>query len=121
MKKKLNIGIIGTGWPGQMHAEALRLIDGAKLYACADVDDVRRAAFVKEYAPEKSYGEYHELLNDPEVEAAIVCLPNFLHFPASLAAIQAGKHVLCEKPPTLNGAEMEVLREEAMKRKLLYY
>src|SRR6266403_1801605 len=36
---KLNVGIIGTGWPGQMHAQALGAVDGAKLYACADVDD----------------------------------------------------------------------------------
>src|SRR6266446_4076409 len=118
---KLNVGIIGTGWPGQMHAQALGTMDGAKLYACADVDDERRTAFVKEHGPEKSYGEYHDLLNDPQVDAVIICLPNFLHFPASLAAIEAGKHVLCEKPPTLNGAEMEVLREEAIKRKLIYY
>jgi len=118
---KLNIGIIGTGWPGQMHAQALGTMDGANLYACADVDNERRTAFVKEHGPEKSYGEYHDLLNDPQVDAVIICLPNFLHFPASLAAIEAGKHVLCEKPPTLNGAEMEVLREEAIKRKLIYY
>jgi predicted dehydrogenase len=118
---KLNVGIIGTGWPGQMHAQALGAVDGAKLYACADVDDERRTAFVKEHGPEKSYGEYHDLLNDPQVDAVIICLPNFLHFPASLAAIEAGKHILCEKPPTLNGAEMEVLREEAIKRKLIYY
>src|SRR5438309_319839 len=118
---KLNVGIIGTGWPGQMHAQALGAVGGAKLYACADVDDERRTAFVKEHGPEKSYGEYHDLLNDPQVDAVIICLPNFLHFPASLAAIEAGKHVLCEKPPTLNGAEMEVLREEATRRGLLYY
>src|SRR6202011_3163455 len=74
-----------------------------------------------EYAPQKRYRDYHELLNDPEVNAAIICLPNFLHFPASLAALEAGKHVLCEKPPTLNAAEMKVLREEATQRKLIYY
>ena len=121
MKKILNIGIIGTGWPGQMHAQAVAAVDGAKLYAAADVDEERRNAFTKEYRPEKSYGEYHDLLNDPKIDAAIICLPNFLHFPASLAAIEAGKHVLCEKPPTLNGAEMKVLREEASKRQLVYY
>lgn len=121
MNKKLNMGIIGTGWPGQMHAQALGKIDGANLYACADLDDERRDAFVKEYAPERHYSEYHELLNDQDIDAVIICLPNFLHFPASLAAIEAGKHILCEKPPTLNGAEMKVLREEASRRGLIYY
>src|SRR3954466_4286631 len=118
---QLNVGIIGTGWPGQQHALALAKIDHANLYAAAEVDATRRSAFEKEFAPEKSYADYGELLNDPQVDAAIVCLPNFLHFPASLAALEAGKHVLCEKPPTMTAAEMNVLRDEAAKRKLIYY
>ena len=119
--KKLNIGIIGAGWPGQMHALAARACPEANLYACADVDDERRAAFAKDYAPEKSYVDYHDLLQDRHVDAAIICLPNFLHFPASLAALEAGKHVLCEKPPTMNAPEMKVLREEAARRNLIYF
>ena len=55
------------------------------------------------------------------MDAVVICLPNFLHFPATLAALEAGKHVLCEKPPTLNGAEMKVLQEEAEKRGLIYF
>ena len=104
-----------------MHAQALRASGVADLYACADPDDARRLAFEKEYAPAKSYGDYHTLLQDRHVDAAIICLPNFLHFPASLAALESGKHVLCEKPPTMNAAEMKVLREEAIKRKLVYF
>lgn len=50
----------------------------------------------------------------------MICLPNFLHFPASLAALE-GQHVFCEKPPTLNSAEMKVLHEEAAKRGLVYF
>src|SRR5229473_4268946 len=119
--KSLNLGIIGTGWPGQMHAEALRASGVANLYACADLDEARRTEFEKTYAPQKSFGDYEELLQDQHVDAAIICLPNFLHFPASLAALEAGKHVLCEKPPTLNAAEMKVLREEATRRHLVYF
>ena len=119
--KKLNVGIIGTGWPGQMHAQAMGAVAGANLYACADLDEERRTAFAKEYAPKKNYSDYHDLLKDRRVDAAIICLPNFLHFPATLAALEAGKHVLCEKPPTMNAAEMKVLREEAIKRDLIYY
>ncbi|MFL6567744.1 MAG: Gfo/Idh/MocA family protein [Chthoniobacterales bacterium] len=120
-RTKLNLGIIGTGWPGQQHALALAQIEHAKLFAAADLDATRRSAFEKEFAPEKSYGDYAQLLKDPHVDAAIICLPNFLHFPASLAALEAGKHVLCEKPPTMNAAEMKLLRDEAAKRKLIYY
>src|SRR6202022_3273074 len=121
MKEKLKLGIIGAGWPGQMHAQALRANGEASLYACADVDERRRTAFEKEYAPEKSFADYHELLQGRRVDAVIICLPNFLHFPASLAALEAGKHVLGEKPPTMNAAEMKVLRDEAKKRNLVYF
>jgi predicted dehydrogenase len=121
MNKKLKVGIIGTGWPGQMHAQGLRASGVADIYACADLDETRRLAFEKEYAPVKSYGDYRELLEDREVNAVVICLPNFLHFPASLAALEAGKHVLCEKPPTMNAAEAKVLREEAAKRYLVYF
>src|SRR5438067_13176777 len=104
-----------------MHAQAVRSGDLANIHACADLDEERRATFVKDYAPNNSYSDYHELLQDRHVDAVIVCLPNFLHFPASLAALEAGKHVLCEKPPTMNAAEMKVLRDEATKRELVYF
>src|SRR5438552_15832490 len=108
--RKLNLGIIGTGWPGQMHAQALRTKGEANLYACADLDERRRTAFEKEYAPEESFADYHELLQDRRGHAVIICLPNFLHFPASLAALESGEHVLCEKPPTATPAELKGLR-----------
>lgn len=119
--RKLNIGIIGTGWPGQQHARVLAAIKDARLYACSDLDEQRRREFEATYALEKSFGAYEDLLGDRKLNAVMVCLPNFLHFPASLAALEAGKHVFCEKPPTLNAAEMRVLRDEAAKRDLVYY
>ena len=118
--QKTNLGIIGVGWPGQQHAIAAQAIKTANLYACADSDEARRLAFEKDFAPEKTYQDYKDLLHDRAVDAVIICLPNFLHFPVSLAALEAGKHVLCEKPPTLNSGEMKVLREESAKRKLVY-
>jgi predicted dehydrogenase len=119
--QQVNLGVIGTGWPGQQHARVMAAIPEANLYACADLDEQRRADFEAEYKPKKSFGDYHELLADPTLDAAIICLPNFLHFPATLAALEAGKHVLCEKPPTMNAAEMKVLHEEAERRGLVYF
>lgn len=119
--KTINLGIIGTGWPGQQHARVMSAIPDARLHACADLDDTRRSEFTATYSPQKSFRDYHELLQDDKVDAVMICLPNFLHFPASLAALEAGKHVFCEKPPTLNGAEMKVLCEEAEKRGLVYF
>ncbi len=119
--KKLNLAIIGTGWPGQQHARVLGALQEATLYACADLDETRRAEFAATYAPQRSVRDYHELLEDRKLDAVVICLPNYLHFPASLAALEAGKHVFCEKPPTLNAAEMKVLREEAARRGLVYF
>jgi predicted dehydrogenase len=119
--EQLNFGVIGTGWPGQQHAGVMSAIPGANLYACADLDEARRSQFEKTFAPRQTFSDYRELLEEPKLDAAIICLPNYLHFPASLAALEAGKHVFCEKPPTMNAAEMKVLQGEADKRGLIYY
>ena len=123
MTKKLRVGIIGAGWPGQQHARAVRASPNA---ACSrrwpSLTKSGRRSFVHDLRAEESiYPDYSDLLGDPQVDAVIICLPNHLHFPATLAALRAGKHVLCEKPPTLNGAEMRVLQEEAEKRGLVYF
>lgn len=121
MTKKVRLGIIGAGLPGQQHARAVRATKTAGLEALAEPNDERVAEFRETYAPRKVYSDYADLLGDAALDAVVICLPNHLHFPATLAALRAGKHVLCEKPPTLNGAEMHVLREEAEKRALVYY
>src|SRR2546421_1303605 len=121
MKRELKFGIIGTGWPGQQHAIALAESPDIQLCSCADTNSERLRSFAETYGLESSFEDYQELLRDPDLDAAIICLPNFLHFPASLAALEAGKHVLCEKPPTMNAAEMKVLRDEATKRNLVYF
>ncbi|PYI91499.1 MAG: hypothetical protein DMF03_03310, partial [Verrucomicrobia bacterium] len=80
--KQLNIGIIGVGWPGQQHAKAIAALPNIRLHSCADNDPGRLDAFVKEHQPGVVFTDYHALLDDPDLEAAIICLPNFLHFPA---------------------------------------
>lgn len=119
--KTLGFGIIGVGWPGEQHAKAMAAIEDARLQSCADTDPKRLRVFCVTYKPAHRFSDFHELLRDPKLDAVIICLPNFLHFPASLAALEAGKHVFCEKPPTMNAAEMKVLREEAAKRSLIYF
>ncbi len=119
-RKKLSIGVIGLGWPGQMHSRAIASNYRTRLYAVSDLSEKRRAELVSELPVERQYGDYGELLADPKVDAVIVSLPNFLHSKVSIEALRAGKHVLCEKPPTINLGEMVLIREEAEKHGLVY-
>lgn len=117
----MNLGIIGVGWPGLQHAKAIKETAAAVLHSCADSNRERLEEFQQEFQPGRAFAGYDELVADRELDGVVICLPNFLHFPASLAALQAGKHVLCEKPPTLSAAEMAVLRDTAAQRGLIYY
>lgn len=84
--------------------------------AIASRDLSRARASADGLAIPKAYGSYEDLLADPEVDAVYVPLPNHLHVPWSIRAIQAGKHVLCEKPIALTAAEAQTLLEEASRR-----
>src|SRR5260221_13509834 len=61
------------------------------------------------------------MLADPQLHDVVVSLPNSLHYPITLKALEAGKHVLCENPPTLNAEQMHGLHAEAAKRGLIYF
>ena len=117
---KINIGIVGLGWPGERHAEGVQGSAEGHLYAGCDLNEQRRNKFSAKYHPEKVFASYDDMLADGNVHAVIVSLPNALHFPATLKALQAGKHVLCEKPPTLNAAQMHQLHAESERRGLTY-
>jgi predicted dehydrogenase len=119
--QELNIGIVGLGWPGERHAEGIQGSGVAQLYAACDLDEKRRANFRQKYAPARIFADYKEMLADPRLDAVVVSLPNSLHYPITLKALEAGKHVLCEKPPTLNAEQMRGLHAEAEKRGLIYF
>ena len=115
----LNIGVIGAGWPGRRHADGYRRCDDTRIVAISDLDDERRRHFAERYGADRQYGEYENLLADETIDAVSVALPNFLHRPATVAALEAGKHVLCEKPPARTLAEAEAMREAAAREGLV--
>ena len=80
-KPRLRVRIIGAGWPGQQHARALQAIEEMELFTCAETTGARLAEFKATFAPRQTYADYRDLLGDPEVDAVVICLPNFLHFP----------------------------------------
>jgi predicted dehydrogenase len=116
--KKLKVGIIGTGFMGKVHAENVRRLGNVEIVAVADYADEPARQFAQAIGVERSTGDYHTLLNDPEIDAVHVLTPNALHYPMCKAALNAGKHVLCEKPFTVTSAEARELVELAAQTKL---
>src|SRR5438045_3746215 len=96
-----------------------KLIPGARespkveLLAVASRDHGRADAFAREWQIERAYGSYEELLEDPEVEAVYIPLPNTLHREWSIRAVEAGKHVLCEKPFSRHVEDVEAAFDAA--------
>jgi len=117
---RIHFAVAGLGWPGRMHSAAVLGARGAVLHAVVDANADRLKEFMSEFPVKIGHTDYDAALADPKIDAVILCLPNFLHFPASMGALRAGKHVLCEKPPTLTAREMRRLKLEAESRGLIY-
>lgn len=97
MSAPIRIGLIGCGGIAQSHLRALAQLPQFKLAATCDVDLTRAEAAATEHGAEAAFDDYHKLLA-ADLEVVSVCLPHHLHREAAVAASQAGKHVLCEKP-----------------------
>jgi xylose dehydrogenase (NAD/NADP) len=115
MGNAVNWGILSTADINQ------KLIPGAhespkvKLLAVASRDKERAEEYARSWEIERAYGSYDELLADPEIEAVYIPLPNTMHVEWSIKALEAGKHVLCEKPMSRSAADVERAFETAEK------
>ena len=103
--KEVRIGIIGTGHLAQTHAEQYKEIPGVTLAACCDLNRERAEAFAKEFGIEKVYDSIGELVKDTTLDAVSVITWNNAHCEATIKALEAGLHVLCEKPMAMNAEE----------------
>ena len=116
MATKIKWGILSTANIGtQKVIPAMQQGDHCEIIAISSrsIDKANTAA--KELDIPRAYGSYEDLLADPDVEAIYNPLPNHLHVPWSIKSLEAGKHVLCEKPIALTSEEAESLKEEAEK------
>ena len=107
--KPVRLGIVSTAGINRLvipPAKASSLID---LVAVASRDAKRASEYAGKWEIGRSYGTYEELLADPGVEALYISLPNHEHVPWTLRALEAGKHVLCEKPLTRHPVEIETV------------
>ncbi len=107
--KTIKAGIVGAGFIGPAHAEALRRLPGIEVAALAESTQERAAAKAEELGIPRSYGDYRQLLAERDIEVVHICTPNNLHYPQAKAALEAGKHVVCEKPLSMTAKEAREL------------
>lgn len=118
MGKKFSWGIIGLGNIAGKFAADLALIPEAELVAVAARDADRANAFATEFGAEKAYGTYEALFEDPEVAVVYIATPHSFHYEHTLAALEAGKHVLCEKPLGINAEQVGLMTALAARKNL---
>ena len=120
MAKKHKLGIVGCGGiANAKHLPAVKIVPDIEITAFCDLIIERADEAAKQYgAPgAKTYLDYKDLLKDDSLEAVYVLTPNYAHAEITIAALNAGKHVLCEKPMAMNGREADAMCEAAKKNK----
>src|SRR5690606_39076990 len=99
--KSLGVALIGAGSMGRAHASRYADVHGAELRVIVDVDGDRASALQRGLAIAERATVYQEVLRRSDIDIVDICLPTWLHEEVAIAAAQAGKHVLCEKPMSL--------------------
>ena len=114
MNQPIRIAIIGAGKVADFHhVPAIRLDDRAELVAICDPDEKLLAQRAEEWSVSKTTADYQKIADDPDIDAVIVCTPNFTHHPITLACAAGGKHIMCEKPLGVNSGEAREMFEAA--------
>jgi predicted dehydrogenase len=118
--RRLRVGVLGCGPIAQAaHFESCTKARNADLHAICDVADDLRERMAATHAPQREYADYAAMLADPEVEAVVIATSDAFHVPAALQALEAGKHVLCEKPLGVTVEEVMALEAAVQKSGLV--
>ena len=116
----LGVGILGAGFFGAYHARAIATVEGARVVAACAEELSLAETFTAEHGG-TAYGDWHAMLDDKSVDAVAITAPHHLHGELAIAALQAGKHVLLEKPMALSVAECSriIASAQASRTKLM--
>ncbi|MGA2416165.1 MAG: Gfo/Idh/MocA family oxidoreductase [Candidatus Sulfotelmatobacter sp.] len=107
--KTIKTAIFGTGFMGRVHLEGVRRVESVEAAAIVGRNAEAARRLGEGFSVAKIAADYHEVLRDPAIDAVHICTPNAQHFSMAKEAIEAGKHVLCEKPLATSVAEGEEL------------
>jgi predicted dehydrogenase len=111
--RPIRIGLIGAGQRGQQHLETYQNVPGAEIVAVADINEPLARSVGSRFNIPHVYTDYHDLLQRDDLEAVDICLHNNLHRPVAVAAMQAAKHVYCEKPMAGSYADARIMVDTA--------
>jgi predicted dehydrogenase len=115
--QRLKTAVLGTGFVGRVHVEGIRRAGNVDLAAIGEPQIEKAQALAAEFGA-RAEADYRRILEDKSIDAVHICTPNALHFPIAKEALQAGKHVLCEKPLATSVAEASQLVKLAGETKL---
>src|SRR5678815_834960 len=114
MSKPFKVGFIGSGGIALYHMKYLKAIEGVEIAAAADVSAKALDKAKADYNIPHVYSDFKQMLKEEkDLDAISVCTPNSLHAPNTIAALEAGKHVLVEKPMAMNAKEAQQMIDEA--------
>lgn len=111
MSDTIRYGVVGVRNIGKGHVWRIQEAADSEVVAVADQDESRLADVKKDFGVERLYTDADELFADPDIDAVILALPNHLHAPMTIRALEAGKHVLVEKPICRNSEEAQTMIE----------
>ncbi len=109
----MNWGIIGLGNIAHQFIKDLLLVEGTRVEAVASRSESKATTFAEKYQVAKAYENYEAILKDPNIDIIYIATPHNSHEPLSIAALKAGKHVLCEKPLAVNQQQVQNMVEVA--------
>ena len=109
----VRVGVIGAGFIGPVHIESLRRLGYVEVVALATSSQGEAERRAAELFVPRAYGDFNDLIRDPDVNVVDISAPNLYHYPAAKAALEAGKHVVCEKPLAMTSKESAELVELA--------
>lgn len=118
--RQIKVGIIGAGGIGETHLEALRRIGGVEVTAICRRDREWATAYAEKHGIPKVYTDYRELVDDGGVEVVHIATPNHLHYEQVMYALEAGKHVVCDKPLGVNTTQTAKMLALAKEKKLTH-
>ena len=111
----LRVGVIGLGYGGEKALQAYSQIPNVEIVALAGLEEDKLQHLSTTYSVPNLYHYHHELLSRDDLDAVSVCVPNYLHAPIAIEALERGMHVLCEKPLARTPEEAETMVQAAKK------